>query len=106
MSAVQGPSVDVFSLGTLCCSLDGQLHWDNDFSTSEIDLLCGVYKLPTGQGVQTTDMSWWLKQSMWVGSNVDVGYWSPDNEVWFRACLAKIGLVKYSLRVLDIGPMC
>ena len=106
MSAVQGPSVDVFSLGTLCCSLDGQLHWDNDFSTSEIDLLCGVYKLPTGQGVQTTDMSWWLKQSMWVGSNVDIGYWSPDNEVWFRACLAKIGLVKYSLRVLDIGPMC
>ena len=88
-SAVQGPSADVFSLGTSHRSLDGQLHWDDDLSTSEIDTLCGVYKFPTGQGVQTADMSWWPKQSTWVGSNVDVGYWSPNNEVWFTARLAK-----------------
>ena len=90
MSAVQGPSIDVFSFGTSCCSSDGWLYWNDNLSMSEIDLICGVYKLPTGQDVQTADMSWWPKQSMWVGSNVDVGYWSPDNEVWFRACLSKI----------------
>jgi len=90
MSAVQGPSIDVFSLRTSRRSSDGWLYWDDDLSTSEMNLICGVYKLPTSQGVQTADMSWWPKQSMWVGSNVDVGYWSPDNEVWFRACLSKI----------------
>ena len=26
----------------------------------------------------------------WVGSNFDVGYWMPDNEIWFRTHLEKI----------------
>ena len=66
------------------------MYWDDNLSTSEIDLICWVYKLPTGQGVQTADISWWPKQSTWVRLNVDVGYWSPDNKVWFRARLSKI----------------
>ncbi|KAH0825654.1 hypothetical protein J3R83DRAFT_8830 [Lanmaoa asiatica] len=90
VSAAQGPSIDVFFHGTSRRSSDGQFHWDDDLSASEADLICGVYKSPTGQGVQTVDLSWWPKQSTWVGSNVDVGYWSPENEVWFRARLAKI----------------
>ena len=102
-SAVQGPSANVFSLGTSHRSSDGQLHWDDDLSTSEIDILCDVYKFLTGQGAQTADMSWWPKQSMWVGSNIDVGYWSPDNEVWFTARLAKSGLAKHNLRALRAG---
>ena len=42
------------------------------------------------EGTQTADLSWWPKQVTWVGSNFDVGYWAPDNEVWFRTHLAKI----------------
>ena len=40
--------------------------------------------------MQTADLSWWPKQLTWVGSNFDVGYWMPDNEVWFLTYLGKI----------------
>ncbi|KIM63410.1 hypothetical protein SCLCIDRAFT_117619, partial [Scleroderma citrinum Foug A] len=63
---------------------------DDDIDSSEMDLICGVYKTPTGQGMQTADLSWWPKQSTWVGLNFDVGYWTPDNKVWFLTHLGKI----------------
>ena len=44
----------------------------------------------TGQGTQTTDLSWWLKQVTWVCFNFDVSYWAPDNEVWFCTHVTKI----------------
>ena len=88
--AAGGPSQDVFTFGTSLHSADGRLFWDDDIDGSEMDLICGVYKTPTGQGTQTADLSWWPKQSTWVGSNFNVGYWTPDNEVWFRTHLEKI----------------
>jgi len=88
-SVTEGPSQDVFMFGTSLCSSDGRLFWDDNINSSEMDLMC-VYKTPTGQGMQTTDLSWWPKQVTWVGSNFNVGYWAPDNEVWFHTHLAKI----------------
>ncbi|KAH7881979.1 hypothetical protein F5I97DRAFT_1817861, partial [Phlebopus sp. FC_14] len=54
------------------------------------DVIYGVYKMPTGQSMQIADLSWWPKQTTWVESNFDVGYWSLDNKIWFRTCLSKI----------------
>ena len=88
--ATGGPSRDVFTFGTSLHSFDGCLFWDDDIDSSEMDLICGVYKTPTGQGMQTADLSWWPKQLTWVGSNFDIGYWTPDNEVWFLTHLGKI----------------
>ncbi|KAI9570050.1 hypothetical protein HD554DRAFT_2000910, partial [Boletus coccyginus] len=52
-------------------------YWDDDLTTFEIDLICGVYKLLTSQACKPLiHMSWWPKQSTWIRSNVDVGYWS------------------------------
>ena len=80
----------MFTFGTPLHSTDGRLFWDDDIDGSEMDFICGVYKTPTGQGTQTADLSWWPKQSTWVGSNFDVGYWTPDNEIWFHTHLEKI----------------
>ena len=56
--AAGGPSQDVFTFGTPLHSTNGCLFWDVDIDGSEMDLICGVYKTPTGQGMQTTDLSW------------------------------------------------
>ncbi|KAH7917231.1 hypothetical protein BV22DRAFT_994182, partial [Leucogyrophana mollusca] len=69
---------------------DGTFYWDDDLSPSEQDLICGVYKVSTGQGQQTKDLSWWPKQSTWQESGFDYGYWTPDNEAWYRKRLELI----------------
>ncbi|KAG9313662.1 hypothetical protein JVU11DRAFT_5998 [Chiua virens] len=51
-------------------------------------------KLLLGQqacsGQQTADVSWWPKQSTWESSDLNVGYWSTDNEAWYQKPLQKI----------------
>ena len=42
--------------GTSLRSSDGYLFWDNDIDNSEMDLIFGVYKAPTGQGMQTANV--------------------------------------------------
>ena len=66
------------------------------------DLICGVYKLyskyrifitayflsdlgPTVHKEQFADVSWWPKQSTFMTSGLNVGYWSPDCEAWFQS---------------------
>jgi hypothetical protein len=48
--------------------------------------------LQTGQGHsgQTSDMSWWPKHSAWRGSGLNVGWWTPDCEIWFQTRLNNI----------------
>lgn len=36
------------------------------------------------------DVSWWPKQSTWLSSGANVGYWSSSNEEWFQNRLSKI----------------
>ncbi|KAH7917322.1 hypothetical protein BV22DRAFT_989523, partial [Leucogyrophana mollusca] len=89
-AGMDGPSKDVYQFGQPLQHQDGRLVWDDDLSTSEMDLICGLYKVPTGQGEQTADRSWWPKQSVWTGSNFDLGYWSPENERWFQDRIQQI----------------
>ncbi|KAF8573183.1 hypothetical protein K439DRAFT_1282344, partial [Ramaria rubella] len=66
------------------------LFFDDDISTEEMNLICGVYRVYTGSGQQAADVSWWPKQSMWNSGGLNVGYWSPDCETWFQSHLALI----------------
>ena len=69
---------------------DGTNFCDDKLTEAEMDLICGVYKVYTGLGTQCADCSWWPKQSVWELSGLNVGYWSPDCEIWFQAHLATI----------------
>ncbi|KZP28580.1 hypothetical protein FIBSPDRAFT_693704, partial [Athelia psychrophila] len=58
--------------------------WDNELTEDDMLVICGVYKIFTGNGDQTSDSSWWPKPSTWQGSSMDMGYWSPQCEEWYR----------------------
>ena len=55
-SMTADPSGDVFAYGTSFHSADGRFFWDDIIDGAEMDLICGVYKTPTGQGTQTADL--------------------------------------------------
>ncbi|KIM50349.1 hypothetical protein SCLCIDRAFT_70916, partial [Scleroderma citrinum Foug A] len=88
-----GPSDDVLRTGT-AIQLGEGYYWDDDLVEDEEQLICGVYKMSTGQHhvntQQTADVSWWPKQSTWEGSGLDVGYWSSDDEAWYQKRLELI----------------
>ncbi|KAF8871067.1 hypothetical protein BD779DRAFT_1430629, partial [Infundibulicybe gibba] len=55
---------------------------------TELELICGVYRIETDHEVHTD--SWWPQQKTWRTSGVYHGQWTTDNEVWFQAQLEKI----------------
>jgi hypothetical protein len=88
---IAGPSESVYGSGTCFSDNDSGKHWwDDDLTVEEMDLICGVYKVFTGKGLQTSDQSWWPKHSAWEGSGADFGFWSASNEMWFQGRLAGI----------------
>jgi hypothetical protein len=85
-----GPSDDVFEYGSaIACDSNGEELWDDALSESELNLICGVYNVQTHSG-QTSDSSWWPKQSVWKTSGLNVGYWSVGCETWFKKRLDAI----------------
>ncbi|KAJ6587821.1 hypothetical protein B0H10DRAFT_1961287 [Mycena sp. CBHHK59/15] len=77
-----GPTADVFDNGV--CFWDGQsstAYWDDDLTRQEIDLICGVYQVATGQhdagtedGMQKTNVYWWPKPVAWHASTLAGGH--------------------------------
>ncbi|KAE9408261.1 hypothetical protein BT96DRAFT_808460 [Gymnopus androsaceus JB14] len=68
-------------------------YWDDELSVEELDMICGVYRVDTGNGLngpQTSDISWWPKHSAWVQSGLNIGVWTPDCEHWYQHRLAEI----------------
>ncbi|KZP27747.1 hypothetical protein FIBSPDRAFT_948324 [Athelia psychrophila] len=57
--------------------------WDNELTEDDEKVISGMYKMYTGNRDQTTDTSWWPKQSTWQGSCMDMGYWTPQCEEWY-----------------------
>ena len=95
-----GPSEDVLGYG-MAIKIGSEYLWDDDLDPNDKQVICGVYKISTGkhchivylvklnvhlgqqhyyQGEQTSDISWWPKQSVWAGCGLDVGYWSTGDE--------------------------
>ncbi|KAJ6550117.1 hypothetical protein B0H19DRAFT_1264980 [Mycena capillaripes] len=88
------------------CLWDGtsqHAYWVERLSTREIDVLCGVYHVGTGQQQivgkgkgkqekidtdQTTIVSWWPKPSAWACGGLDRAWWTPQcEEDFFQKCL-------------------
>jgi hypothetical protein len=101
-----GPTANVCCHGHALTSPNNQSLWDDDLSEDELDMICGVYKIFTGnfirvnlahsltflvgQSSQTSHSSWWPKHSVWMRSPMNVGYWSPAAEHWFQRRLDSI----------------
>jgi hypothetical protein len=101
-SVLGGPSEETLTCGA-CVQCDGVVPlWDDGLSEADIDVICGVYKYETGASVQcityflysasalletnnqTSDLSWWPKQSTFVRSGLWPGYWSRSCEDWYQ----------------------
>lgn len=80
---------------------------DDDLSDDELAMICGVHCIINSKFIRNkfkiiwvldrltqlvdhslrsgvSDSSWWPKYSTWRGSGFDYGYWTWDNELWFR----------------------
>ncbi|KAK6977380.1 hypothetical protein R3P38DRAFT_3473342 [Favolaschia claudopus] len=94
----RGPTDSVLTEGV--CLWDGVsqwAYWDDELTDKEIDLICGVYHISTGQtdstalsGQQTTARSWWPRPSAMANSGLNVGWWTPMCEQWFQRRLASL----------------
>jgi hypothetical protein len=99
IASASGYIMHLLGIGDFC---------DDDLSEDELDLICGVYRVYTGNAVlipddvnslncciegsgdQVSHLSWWPKHSTWVKSLFNVGYWTPLAEDWFQKRLAEI----------------
>ncbi|KAJ7448371.1 hypothetical protein FB451DRAFT_1187792 [Mycena latifolia] len=83
-----GFSDDIYNVGD--CLWDGtsvHAYWHDRLSDHEVDLLCGVYHVATGQKNtdQTGIVSWWPKPSAWARGSLDGAGWTPQCEdVFFQ----------------------
>ncbi|KAJ7100747.1 hypothetical protein B0H15DRAFT_817142 [Mycena belliarum] len=93
-----GPTKTVRDNGR--CFWDGlsssPAYWDDVLTAAELDLICGVYEVATGQrdshrdGQQTRCVSWWPLPGAWQTSGLNMGHWTPACEAWFQQRLAQI----------------
>ncbi|KAF8588255.1 hypothetical protein K439DRAFT_1286917, partial [Ramaria rubella] len=74
------------------------LLYDDEISDMEIDLICGVYRIYTGNKEQCSEDSWWPKHSQWAVCGLNMGYWTLLCEVWFQIRLEEICRGKAVLR--------
>ena len=95
-----GLSDDLFEYGDIIQSgLDRIMLWDDALPEDELNLICGIYKVWTQFRNQTSDSSWWPKHSVWMASNLNVGYWSVGCETWFQMRLEAICQGTAQLRI-------
>nr|VWP00843.1 Lipoyl synthase (EC (Lip-syn) (LS) (Lipoate synthase) (Lipoic acid synthase) (Sulfur insertion protein LipA) [Ganoderma boninense] len=87
--AVTGPSEDIFHFGQDFQPRQGDLLYDDSLSPSEINIICGVYKLP-GSGSSVELLSWWPRPNVFDTSGLAFGYWTPWCENWFQRRLERI----------------
>ncbi|KAF7335735.1 hypothetical protein MVEN_02229200 [Mycena venus] len=89
--ALLGPSDTATDDGL--CFWDGREStalWDDQLTPNEIDIICGVYHIATGQrdptqtrGRQITIRSWWPRPHIYAVSALNVGWWTPACEHWY-----------------------
>ncbi|KAJ6467981.1 hypothetical protein C8R47DRAFT_1303114 [Mycena vitilis] len=93
---LRGPTDDASIAGVYFWDGHSQFaYWDDCLTEQEIDLICGVYHISTGQvdpgsssGEQTTTRSWWPRPASTASSGMSVGWWTPMWEAWFQKRLA------------------
>lgn len=85
-AVMSGPSSQARTYITLSSS---EL-WEDRLSESELDFICGVIPIFTGNHNQIQEPSWWPRVSAFDKSALNVGYWSHSAEHWFCQRLEKI----------------
>ncbi|KAJ7850516.1 hypothetical protein B0H14DRAFT_2763478 [Mycena olivaceomarginata] len=79
--ALLGPSDDVTEHG-ICFQnrRSNELYWDDELIAEELDLICGIYHVATGQrdhsapgNRQTSTISWWPRPIYFEKSGLNVG---------------------------------
>lgn len=106
-----GPSDDALARGqSLRPTAGGPEYFDDELTSNELDLICGVYQvrtgilnfrifrcllcrlsqISTGYGDQVSHLSWWPKHATWEKSQFNVGYWTRFAEEWFQRRLTEI----------------
>ncbi|KAJ7693237.1 hypothetical protein B0H17DRAFT_1010301 [Mycena rosella] len=93
----RGPSADVRSPKNRIYLWDGRTATacsDDRLSDHEIELICGVYHVATGQtdehGAQTTSISWWRRPGAVVASGNNAGWWTPMWETFYQKRLQQL----------------
>ncbi|KAJ7026442.1 hypothetical protein C8F04DRAFT_1190505 [Mycena alexandri] len=77
---------DLYDVGDcLWDGTSGHSYWYDRLWDREIDLLCGVYHLGTGQKRaddtdQTAAVSWWPRPSAWARGSLAASWWTPQCE--------------------------
>ncbi|KAI1784745.1 hypothetical protein LXA43DRAFT_1101050 [Ganoderma leucocontextum] len=85
-----GPTGDSRKHAVVYSMSNGASAEDDTLSEEERDIICGVYKVYTGNGLQTEDRSWWPKDTQWKTGMGYNGIWTPYQEKWFTMRLRKI----------------
>ncbi|KAI0311289.1 hypothetical protein OF83DRAFT_1029170, partial [Amylostereum chailletii] len=87
--AIFGIPFDAQLHGTVHRHATGDLL-ENTLSDVEKELICGVYRIYTGRGNQTSQLSWWPAVEAWNSSGYNVGYWCSATEEWYQARIVEI----------------
>ncbi|KAI0740115.1 hypothetical protein C8Q76DRAFT_591792, partial [Earliella scabrosa] len=93
--AIEGPAGDAETWRAIVEPQGDRGIVGEDVSDSELDLICGVYKVYTEQ---TSDVSWWPKHQHWTNSGFYTGAWTQWQEEWFALRLQDILAGKASPR--------
>jgi hypothetical protein len=97
-AAYNGPSDSATNLNNIIppSGSPGEQPLVDDILTSEeMDFICGVYTICDSDGHgKPAQSSWWPKQSTWLVSPYNLGYWTPSCEHWFQSRLSEIRKVE------------
>jgi hypothetical protein len=94
---LNGPSDSAHDFGEVFTLSDGTKLVDDCLTDNECDLISGTYiiytgvfvhyilrcfdiKATVGMGKQVAEKSWWPKQSTWIASCENIGYWTEAAE--------------------------
>ncbi|KAF9492479.1 hypothetical protein BDN71DRAFT_1396616, partial [Pleurotus eryngii] len=76
---------DFFS--ALLCSEDIDPAFVNPLTSTELDLICGVYCQETVSSKgekQVTRKSWWPPHHLWIKQQFGLAQWTNDAESWYQ----------------------
>ncbi|KAJ7107168.1 hypothetical protein C8R43DRAFT_1080520 [Mycena crocata] len=97
------PSDDVIKTGAPVLTGNGAL-WREALTEDEIDIICEVYTVETGQtsnredeGRQLKFVSWWPKPTAFASSGLNTGWWNANCERWFVKCLKEMQTMRVKL---------
>ncbi|OCH84638.1 hypothetical protein OBBRIDRAFT_741245, partial [Obba rivulosa] len=65
-------------------------YYEDALSEEEVDIICGTYKIVHTGHKDPLYYLWWPRPSQWHYSGLNVGYWAPFCEEWFKERLHTI----------------